>query len=310
MAGALSPPPLFAPLKLGELHLPNRIVVESTVDAMTVRSGAGLVLTEPVAVTAQGRITPDTPTLDSVSEWTAIAARVHDSGALLGVRLSHAGRRGATRPASQGRDVPLPSGEAWPLLAASATPFGPFAQLPKAMDDADKATVREAFAAAAGRAARAGVDLLELDMADGYLLAGFRSPLASQPPDPAFPLSIVDAVRSVWTSALAVRLTVTDWARGGLEIDDAIAFARELRDRGVDLVHIRAGQTVTHTRPKYHRGYLTTLSDRVRNEAGVPTLVGGYLTRPDEVNTIVAAGRADLCLLDLEPSAVEAVVLG
>lgn len=308
--GAVAPPPLFAPLRLGSTTLTNRLVAEDD-SVRAARAGAGLVLAGPIAVSPEGRICPDTP-LSLVTN----VDEVHEAGALVGLRLSHAGARGATRPPAHGLDVPLPADQAWPLLAASAVPFGPFAQTPKAMDADDLAAVRQAFADAAARAAEAGVDVLELDMADGHLLAGFLSPLTNRRDDEwggehrwAYPLSVLDAVREVWPRLLSVRLTVTDWAPRGLGLPEGIRLAKAVHERGAELIHVRAGQSVAEARPEFRRGYLTTLSDQVRNQAGVPTLVGGYLTTPDEVNTIVAAGRADLCVLAPEPSPIEAVVL-
>ncbi|MFC7614253.1 hypothetical protein ACFQV2_12675 [Actinokineospora soli] len=237
----------------------------------------------------EGRISPDTPLVDY--PWAKLADEVRGAGGLLGVRLTHAGARGATRPSADGVDVPLPEGERWPLVAAAPIPYGPFSPVPEALTDLDG--MRARFAAAA----RLDVDVLELDMADGYLLAGFLSPLTNRDGDRDFPLTVLDAVRSAWDGPLFVRLCVDDLARGGLTAADGVALARRLRERGADLVHVRAGHAVPESKPDYGRGHLTALSDRVRAEAGVRTLVGGYLTTPDEANTVLAAGRADLCTL-------------
>jgi anthraniloyl-CoA monooxygenase len=309
--GAVAPPPTFAPLRVGGLTLRNRVVrAVSTPDlANAAKAGAGLVLTGFVAVSEDGRTTPACPVLDD--SWTAVVKEIHDTGALVGVRLGHAGRRGATRP-SGGVDVPLRDG--WPLVSASPLPYTPFSATPDELTEAGMARVREDFVAAAERAREAGFDALELDLAEGYLLASFLSPLTNRREDayganpPRFPLSVVDAVRAAWPGLLVARLTITDWARGGTTVEQGIDHARAVAEHGVDLVHVRAGHTTATSRPEYRRGYLTTLSDRVRNEAGVPTLVGGYLTTPDEVNTVVAAGRADLCLFDPPPSPLEDVV--
>ncbi|MFL6121910.1 FAD-dependent monooxygenase [Actinophytocola sp.] len=308
--GAVAPPPMFAPFTVGGVTMRNRVVRSvSTPDLpQAARAGTGLVLTGFVAVAEDGRTTPDCPVLDD--SWAPVVKEVHDTGALVGVRLGHAGRRGATR-ATGGADVPLRDG--WPLLSASPLPYTPFSAVPAEMTEADMARVRDAFVAAAGRAREAGFDVLELDLADGHLLASFLSPLTNRRDDEygteplRFPLSVVDVVRAAWPGLLVARLTVTDWARGGLSVDQGVAHARALADHGVDLVHVRAGHTTATSRPEYRRGYLTTLSDRVRNEANVPTLVGGYLTTPDEVNTVVAAGRADLCLFDPPPTPLEEV---
>jgi anthraniloyl-CoA monooxygenase len=301
---APAPPPAFTPLTIAGVTLPNRIV-------RTARGGAGLALGGAVAVTDDGRISPETPIVDE-APLADRAAQAHAAGARLAVRLVHAGRRGATEPPARGVDVPLRAG-AWPLLSASAIPYGPYGAVPKEMDAADLARVRDAFAAGAARAAAAGVDVLELDFAHGYLVASFISPLANHRDDAygadplRFPREVLEAVRGAWPEdrVLAVRLSVDDWARGGLTIDGGIEVARALAAAGAQLVHVEAGQTVAESRPTYRRGFLTALSERVRMEARVPTLVGGWLTTLDEANTIVAAGRADLCLVELRDTGLE-----
>jgi anthraniloyl-CoA monooxygenase len=276
----VSPPPLFAPLELRGVRFPDRV---------------GLTLSGFVAVSPEGRITPETPTID---EWTP------PPHGLVVLQLGHAGRRGACRPRSLGIDLPLADG--WPLVSAAPIPYGPFSAVPAALDEAGMAVVRESFVRAAARAAELDVPVLELDLAHGYLLGSFFSPLTN--PDgnrPAFPLEVVEAVREVWPGVLAARLSVTDWHPRGNTVDDGIAIARALAEHGVDLIDVEAGQTVHDDRPEYRRGFLTAISDRVRNEARVATLVRGHLTTLDEANTIVAAGRADLCLLDLPPTPLD-----
>jgi anthraniloyl-CoA monooxygenase len=148
--------------------------------------------------------------------------------------------------------------------------------------------------------------VLEIDMAHGYLLGSYLSPLTNDEEDRLrFPLRVLQTVRAAWKGPLAVRLSVTDWHPRGNTVDDGIAIARALAEHGCDLIHVEAGQTIHDDRPQYRRGFLTALSDRVRNEARVPTLVGGYLTTLDEANTIVGAGRADLVLLDLPETQIE-----
>jgi anthraniloyl-CoA monooxygenase len=291
----VAPPPLFAPLTLGDLTLENRAVVRPD----TSPAGAGLALSGFVAVSPEGRITPGTPT---IQDWTPAARPVC-------LQLGHAGRRGACRPRSYGVDVPLLDG--WELVSASPLPYGPFSAVPRELDEDGMTAIREDFVAAATRAAELDVDILELDCAHGYLLASFLSPLSNQRTDAygedrlRFPLEVLDAVRRAWGGVLAVRLSVTDWARRGLSVEDGVAIARVFVEHGCDLVHTVAGQTVAEDRPEYRRGFLTALSDRVRAGAGVPTLVGGHLTTLDDVNTIVGAGRGDLCILDLPPSDLE-----
>jgi anthraniloyl-CoA monooxygenase len=325
----LAPPPLFAPLRQRAVTMANRVALAVVAEddaaggrlseaaagrlAGAAGSGAGVVVSEPVAAAPEGRVTPGTPGLwadDQAGPWAALARRVDPAGgAWLALRLGHAGRRGATRPRRAGVDRPLPAGQAWPLLAASAIPYTAAAQVPRAMDDGDMERVTDQFAAAAGRAATAGVELLLLDLAHGYLLGGFLSPLANRREDAyggtlagrlRFPLRVVDAVRAAWPGdrPLWAAVTVTDWAPAGLEPEEAVAVARALADHGCDLLQVTAGQTTAATRPDYGRLQLVGWSDLVRNQAGVPTLVGGGLTTADQVNTVLAAGRADLCLLD------------
>jgi anthraniloyl-CoA monooxygenase len=295
---AVAPPPAFAPLRLGGLTLANRIVRTGP------PAGAGLVLGGFVAVRADGRVTPDTP----VHPSAAAIAEAQQAGAKYAARLGHAGARAATWPPTHGVDLPLPAEQGWPLVAASARRYGPGQAVPAELTEADMADVLAAFVSGASVAAEAGADLLELDLAHGYLLAGFLSPLTNQrgdffggDPDARlrFPLAVVDAVRAAWPPdrPLGACLTVTDWHRNGLTVDDGVRIAACLAEHGVGLVRVSAGQTVAECRPEYRRGFLTGMADRVRSEAGVPTLVGGYLTTVDEVNTVIGAGRADLCEL-------------
>jgi anthraniloyl-CoA monooxygenase len=264
----VSPPPAFSPFG----QFPNRF---------------SLVPSGFVAVSEEGRISPETPIVHS---WT------RPEGPVL-LQLGHAGRRGSCRSASTGRDLPLPDG--WPVVAPSPLPYGPFSPVPERPDEAE---ILARFVAAA----EIDVDVLELDMAHGYLLGSYLSPLTNPDEDRLrFPLQVLEAVRRVRKGPLAVRLSVTDWHPRGNSVDDGIAIARAMRDGGADLIHVEAGQTVHDDRPEYRRGFLTALSDRVRNEARVPTLVGGYLTTLDEANTIVGAGRADLVLLDLPQAQIE-----
>ena len=293
----VAPPPVFAPFRIGGLELGNRIVARAGSEAA---SGAGLLLSGFVAVSATGRISPDTPTVD---DWTPERRPVL-------LQLGHAGRRGACVSRTVGVDLPLQDG--WDVVSASPLPYGPYSAVPRELDAAGLGAIREEFVAAARRAGELGVEILELDFAHGYLVGSFLSPLTNRRGDEygrerlRYPLEILEAVRAIWDGPLSVCLSVTDWARGGLAADEGVAVARALASHGCDLVHTVAGQTVHHDRPQYRRGFLTDLADRVRAEARVPTLVGGHLTTLDDVNTVVGAGRADLCILDLPPSAVEA----
>jgi anthraniloyl-CoA monooxygenase len=269
------------------------------------RSGAGLVLVGPVAPTPDGRISRQTPTIET-GAWNEVSEQVHQAGAQAGVLLTHAGRRGATRPPALGADLPLKEG--WPLIAPSPIAYAPRMPVPREADPDTLTRVRDEFAQAARVCAAAGFDVLELDMGHGYLLASFLSPESNRRDEDRmrFPLEVLDAVREAWPGLLAVRLNVMDGTRHGLKLPDGIAIARELAEHGCELVHVVAGQTVPEApQADYRRGFLTPLADRVRAEARVPVLVGGYLTTPDEANTIVGAGRADLCLLDVPETELE-----
>lgn len=307
-----APAPMFTPLTLRDLALPNRLVVQQdTQSNRASENGAGLVLTEIVAVSAEGRITPDDPCLyrpEDLGQWQRfVSEKRADSTARLALQLGHAGRRGSTRPRNSGLDLPLRSGN-WPLLSVSPIPYTPFSQVPRAMDEGDMQRVLQDFVQATRMAEEAGFDLLQLHCAHGYLLASFLSPLTNRRDDEfggdlsrrmRYPLAIFDAVRAAWPEQkpLAVALPASDGTRGGLSVEDAVQFARALKEHGCDLLTILAGQTTIESELPYGHGYLTTLSDRVRNEAGLPTLLGGYLTTSNEINTILAAGRGDLCIV-------------
>ena len=265
--GPVSPPPAFSPFELRGVRFENRFeLVEGE-----------------AAVSEEGRTSPE--------------ESARPEGKVL-LRLAHGGRRAATQ--SRGRGVDLPLADGWPVVAPTKRPYGPFGTTP---GEPDQEGVLEAFVAAAGDA---HAEVLEIDMAHGYLLGSYLSPLTNDEDDRLrFPIRVLEAVRAVWEGPLAVRLSVTDWHPRGNSVDDGIAIARAMRDAGADLIHVEAGQTIHDDRPQYRRGFLTALSDRVRNEARVPTIVGGYLTTLDEANTIIGAGRADIVLLDLPESQIE-----
>ena len=299
----LAPPPLFSPLRLGSVELRNRGVVSGFELAA---GGAGLVISPGLAVTPDGRVTEACPV--EVPPWDVTPALA--AGARTMLSLLHAGRRGACRPREQGVDLPLRAG-GWPLVSASPLRYTPRSAVPHELDEAGMERIRSAFATAARRGGEAGFDAVELNLGQGYLLGSFLSPLSNRRGDGyggplearlRFPLSVVGAVRAAWTGPLAARVSVTDWSPGGLEPDDAVAIAAALREAGVELIHVVGGQTTAESGPEYRRGHLTAFSDLIRSEAHLPTLVGGYLDTLDAVNTILGAGRADLCLL--EPAAL------
>ena len=331
-APLIAPPAVFTPLRLREMTLPNRIVIAPISNYraadgmpgndcaarlnMAARAGAGLVATEPVAVCADGRITPGDAGLyrpEHAAAWEAIVAAVHaEFGAKIALHLNHAGRRGSTRPRGQGLDRPLRDGN-WPLIAASAIPYGPANQTPGAMDEGDMECVRAAATNAARMGADVGFDLLQINMAHGYLLAGFLSPLANRRADEyggsldnrlRFPLAVLDAVRAVWPAArpLSVALSATDWAKGGLTMSDAVTIARVLKEHGCDLIAVHAGQTIPREQPVYDFEAFAGYSDAIRNDAGIPTLATAYTTTSGQASTLLAGGRADLCLFSVSDS--------
>jgi anthraniloyl-CoA monooxygenase len=327
-AALLAPPATFVPLTLRATTLPNRVVVAPTApytaeDGMPgaehaarlvqpALGGAGLVLTEPVAVSAEGRITPGCAGMyrtEHVSAWARIVEAIHrQSPAKIALQLAHAGRRGATQPRRRGLDVPLRTG-GWPLISASAVAYGPASQLPKAMDCDDIESVRDAFVRAARLADEAGFDMLQLNATHGYLLASFLSPLTNRRDDAyggsleqrmRFPLAVFDAVRANWPAAkpIAVALSATDWVKDGLVIADTIQVAHAFKQHGCDIVAVFAGQTTMHAQPTYDASAYAQYSDLIRNEAGVPTLATGYITTSGQSNTLLAGGRADLFLFN------------
>ncbi len=327
VAAAPPPPPMFTPFRLRELVLPNRVVVSpmcqySAEDGTPgdwhlvhlgsrAVGGAGLVMTEMTDVSREGRISPGCTGMyrpEHVTAWKRIVDFVHAaSPAKIGLQLAHAGRKGSTRRLWEGGDEPVPEGN-WPLISASPLPYFAHSQTPREMDRRDMDRVRDEFARATAMAVEAGFDLLELHCAHGYLLASFISPLTNRRGDAyggalanrlRFPLEVFDAVRAAWPAArpISVRLSATDWKEGGLEPADAVEVARALRAHGCDVVDVSAGQTVPDQAPRYGRLFQTPFSDRIRHEAGIPTMTVGAVASYADVNSILAAGRADLCVL-------------
>ncbi|MGW4029241.1 bifunctional salicylyl-CoA 5-hydroxylase/oxidoreductase [Streptomyces sp. NPDC004838] len=322
-------PPMFTPFRLGGLTLRNRIVVSpmdmySAVDGVPsdlhlvhlgarALGGAGLVMTEMVCVSAPGRITPGCTglyTAEQAGAWRRITEVAHSvsPGTAIGVQLGHSGRKGSTRLMWEGMDEPLPEGN-WPLTAASPLPYrAGVSQVPQSLDRAGLAAVREEFVAAARRAADCGFDLLELHCAHGYLLSGFLSPLTNRRTDAyggsladrlRFPLEVFDAVREVWPDErpMTVRISATDWAAGGTTEEDAAGIARAFAAHGADALDVSTGQVVADERPEYGRSYQTPYADRIRNTVGVPVIAVGAISSWDDVNSLLLAGRADLCAL-------------
>jgi anthraniloyl-CoA monooxygenase len=319
--------PMFQPLKLRNMVLANRAVVSPMCmysakegvpgDFHLVHygsraiGGAGLVFTEMVCVGRDARITPGCAGLwtdEQQAAWTRIVDFVHaNSAAKICLQLGHAGRKGATKLMWDGMDRPLSEG-AWDVLSASPLPYYPDSQVPREMDRIAMDAVKAEFVAAALRGDACGFDMLEMHAAHGYLLASFISPLTNQRNDEyggsldnrlRFPLEVFEAMRAAWPShkPMSVRISATDWAEGGITGDDAVLIARAFAEHGVDLVDISTGQTVRDAQPIYGRMFQTPFSEQVRNEGRVATMCVGNITSADQINTILAAGRADLVAL-------------
>lgn len=318
-------PPMLTPFKARDVTLKNRIVVSpmamySAADGLIndfhmvhlgsrAMGGAALVFAEMTCVSPDARITPGCLGLwndEQKDGWKRLADFVHsNTGAKLGCQIGHAGRKGSTKLAWDGIDQPLEEG-AWPLISASALPYLKHSPVPKAMDRADMDRVKADHVAAAMRAAEAGVDWLELHCAHGYLLSSFLSPLTNRREDEyggshenraRFPLEVFRAVREVWPEdrPISVRLSCHDWYEGGNTPDDAVIFAKMFKDAGADLIDCSSGQVWKEEKPVYGRLFQTPFSDKVRNEVGIPTIAVGAISEADHANSIIAAGRADLC---------------
>ncbi|HZH09623.1 MAG TPA: bifunctional salicylyl-CoA 5-hydroxylase/oxidoreductase [Microvirga sp.] len=319
--------PMFQPFRLREMRLENRVVV-SPMDMYSAKDGvpgdwhlvhygsratggAGLIFTEMTCVSPEARITLGCTGLwndEQEAAWKRIVDFVHgNSAAKFCLQLGHAGRKGATKLMWEGIDRPLETG-AWDICSASPIPYFPDSQVPREATRADMDAIKAQFVQAAERGDRAGFDMLELHCAHGYLLASFISPLTNQRTDEyggslenrlRYPLEVFDAMREVWPAhkPMSVRISATDWAEGGVTGADAVEVARAFAEHGVDLVDVSTGQTVREARPVYGRMFQTPFSDQIRNEAQVATMCVGNITTADQVNTILAAGRADLVAL-------------
>jgi len=325
--GDRSPPPMFTPYTLRGLTLANRVVVSpmaqySCVDGVAddyylvhlgsrAHGGAGLVFTEMVCVAADARISPGCAGLyrdDHVAAWRRIVDYVHArTPARIALQLGHAGPKGSTQLGWEDADEPLAEAN-WPLIAPSAIAYGPRNQVPRSMTADDLARVRDEFVAATRRATECGFDWLELHCAHGYLLSAFLCPLTNRRSDEyggslanrcRFPLDVFRAMRDAWPPErpMSVRISAHDWAPGGNTPDDAVAIARLFQAAGADLIDVSSGQTTREAKPVYGRMYQTPFADRIRNEVGIATMAVGAIFEPDHVNSILMAGRADLCAL-------------
>ena len=262
-------------------------------------------------ISADARITPGCTGLWNGTQeaaWTRIVDFIHANGpSKICLQLGHAGRKGATKLMWDGMDRPLDGG-AWPIVAPSPLAYYPESQVPRAMTRADMDRVKADFVAAVKRADRAGFDMLELHCAHGYLLASFISPLTNQRDDDyggvlanrlRFPLEVFAAMRAAWPAEkpMSVRISATDWMDGGISGAESVEIAQTFSRAGCDLIDVSTGQTVPEAKPVYGRMFQTPFSDQIRNEAGVATMAVGNITTADQVNTILAAGRADLVAL-------------
>jgi anthraniloyl-CoA monooxygenase len=317
---------MFTPFRLRDMVVENRVVVSpmdqySAVDGVPgdwhfvhlgsrAVGGAGLVIAESTHVARDARISPGCAGIYEdahVAGWRRVVDFVHaHTRARIGVQLAHAGRKGSCTVPWEG-DVPLVGG-AWPTIGPSALPYADGWPAPRAMDRADMDRVTAEFVRATGRAHEAGFDLLELHMAHGYLLGTFLSPLTNRREDEyggpienrlRFPLEVLRAVRAEWPAErpLSVRISATDWREGGTDRLDRVAIARAFKAAGCDVIDVSAGQTVPDQQPAYGRMYLVPFSEEIRHEAGIPTMTVGNIQDADQCNTILAAGRADLCVL-------------
>ena len=320
-------PPLFTPFRLRGLELPNRVVVAPmdmySADDGTPNDfhlvhlgaralgGAGLLITEMTCVSPEGRISLGCTGMyrpEHAAAWRRIVDFVHaHSPAKICLQLGHSGPKGSTRRMWEGTDEPMADGN-WEVIAPSAVAYGPQNQVPRAMSRADMERVRREFEDATRLATESGFDMLELHCAHGYLLSSFITPLANRRDDEyggplanrlRYPLEVFAAMRALWPAErpMSVRISATDWVEDGIQAADAVEVARAFHAAGADLIHVSAGQTSRQAKPVYGRMFQTPFSDRIRNETGIPTIAVGNITDPDQVNSILAAGRADLCAL-------------
>ena len=319
-------PPMFTPYQLRGVTLANRIVMSpmamySATDGLIndfhmvhlgsrALGGAGLIFAEMTCVSPDARITPNCLGLWNEEQrdgWKRLVDFVHqNSDAKVAIQLGHAGRKGATKPAWEGIDQPVDEANGWPLISASAEPYLVNSQKPKPMTRDDMDRVIADFVHATELAASTGADWLELHAAHGYLLSSFLSPLTNQREDEyggshanraRFPLEVFKAIRAVWPQdkPISVRLSCHDWAEGGNTPDDAAIFAQMFKNAGADLIDCSSGQVVKHEKPVYGRLFHTPFADKIRNEIGIPTIAVGAISEADHANSVISAGRADLC---------------
>jgi anthraniloyl-CoA monooxygenase len=321
-------PPMFQPLRLRGLELKNRVVVSamdmySSADGVPsdfhlvhlggkALGGAALVMTEMVCVSPEGRITPGCAGMygpEHEAAWRRVTGFVHgQSTAKIGLQLGHSGRKGSTRLMWEGMDEPLPGGN-WELAAPSPLPYQPgLSQTPRELSVAEMEQIKDQFVDATRAAQRCGFDLIELHCAHGYLLSSFISPVTNQRTDGyggplagrlRFPLEVFAAMRAVWPAdrPMTVRISATDWYPGGITGDDAVEIARAFHEAGADAIDVSTGQVTPDEAPAFGRSYQTPFADAIRNRLGIATIAVGVISSYDDVNSLILAGRADLCAL-------------
>ncbi len=321
-------PPMFVPFRLREIELANRIAVSPMAQYRAVDGaptdwhfshytsraigGAGLVFTEMTCVSPEGRITPGCPglyTSDHEIAWKRIVDFIHDeTPAKIALQLGHAGPKGSTQLGWESMDSPLIDGN-WPIIGPSPTAWSSANQIPHEMTRSDMTRICDEFVEATRIAVRCGFDLLELHCAHGYLLSAFITPLTNQRSDDyggsldnrlRFPLEVFESVRAVWPAHLpmSVRISANDWVgEDGIQPNDAVVIAEAFKTKGADIIDVSAGQTSRRAQPVYGRMFQTPFADRIRNDVGIATIAVGNIYDPDHVNSILMAGRADLCCL-------------
>jgi anthraniloyl-CoA monooxygenase len=320
--------PMFAPFKLREMELKNRVVVSPMAQykakggcptdwhfshyAERAKGGAGLVYVEMTCVSPEGRITPGCPGLyapEHEAAWKRLNDFVHqETDAKLCCQIGHSGRKGSTQLGWEEMDAPLKEGN-WSLLSASAIPWSPNNATPKAMDRADMDMVRDQFVSSVEMANRAGFDMIELHAAHGYLISSFISPMSNKRDDEyggslenrmRYPLEVARAMRAAWPDQkpMSVRISANDWVGDdGVTPEEAVEIAKLFAAEGIDIIDVSAGQTSIEAKPVYGRMFQTPFSDRIRNDTGLKTMAVGNIYEPDHVNSILMAGRADLVCL-------------
>ncbi|MGA9419606.1 MAG: bifunctional salicylyl-CoA 5-hydroxylase/oxidoreductase [Candidatus Cybelea sp.] len=320
-------PPMFTPFRLRDLKLENRIVVSpmdmySAVDGTPndfhlvhlgtrALGGAGLIFTEMTCVTREGRISPGCTGMylpEHVDAWKRIVEFVHGSSRTkICLQLGHSGPKGSTKLMWEGMDQPLDA-ENWPVAGPSAIPYAPINQVPSELSKPEMDAILAAFVRAAEMGLAAGFDMLELHCAHGYLLSSFITPLRNHRRDAyggslenrlRYPLEVFRAMRTVWAAErpMSVRISATDWVDGGISGDDAVEIARAFKAEGADLIDVSTGQTTPDAKPVFGRMFQTPYADKIRNEVGIATMAVGNITESDQVNAILAGGRADLVAL-------------